>query len=136
MRNILAASSASRLAPVQARQAGKFVSSNSKGFRRGFRVEVIDNGEIHPVDNNNEGKNLIEAIGLDDEDYNELRRAVFELRDILPIGSKPHSRWFGYPKDLPDLSKEPVPPLGNKRPNGVQDSYYGRLRREELPAYF
>src|SRR5580658_10333968 len=46
-------------------------------------VEVDDNGEIRPIQNSREGKELIDAIGLDDEDYNELRRAVFELRDIL-----------------------------------------------------
>ena len=99
-------------------------------------VAVDDNGEIRPIQNSSEGKNLIEAIGLDDEDYNELRRAVFELRDNLPVGSKPYCRWFGYPNNLPDLSNEPHPPHGNKRPLGVRDSCYERAKRGELPAYY
>jgi hypothetical protein len=99
-------------------------------------VEVDGNGEIRPVKNSSKGKDLIDAIGLDDEDYSDLRRAVFELRDALTIGSKPYCRWFGYPNNLPDLSKESVPPRGNKRPNGISDSCYERGNRGQLPKYF
>lgn len=99
-------------------------------------VEVDDNGEIHAIGNSSAGLTLIETLGLDAEDYNELRRAVFELRDILPVGSRPYLRWFGYPKELPDLSKEPKPPSGNKRPNGIHESLYAKSKRGELPKYF
>ena len=85
-------------------------------------VEVDEDGEIHPVGNGEDGITLIETIGLDGDDYNELRRLVFELRDVLPVGSKAYCRWFGFPKELPDLSKEPIPPRGNQRPKGVHNS--------------
>lgn len=102
----------------------------------GSCVEVDDNGEIHAVQNNLDGIALIETLGLDADDYNELRRLVFELLNFLPVGSKPYCRWFGYPKDLPDLSKEPVPPRGNKRPKGVGDSCYELAKRGKLPSYY
>ncbi len=102
----------------------------------GSCVEVDENGEIHPVENSADGITLIETIGLDGEDYNELRRAVFELRDTLPVGSKPYCRWFGFPKELPDLSKEPIPPRGNKRPKGIRDSCYERAKQGQLSKYY
>lgn len=102
----------------------------------GSCVEVDANGEIHPVQNSDDGITLIETLGLDAEDYNDLRRAVFELRDILPVGSRPYCRWFGYPKELPDLSAEPVPPRGNKRPNGIRESCFEKAKRGELSKYY
>ena len=102
----------------------------------GSCVEVDDNGEIRAIGGNSHGVNLIEALGLDAEDYCELRRAVFELRDGLPIGGAAFCRWFGYPNILPDLSKESVPPRGNKRPKGVYNSYYERAKRGQLPKYY
>ncbi len=102
----------------------------------GSCVEVDDNGEIHSIESNNEGVTLIETLGLNAEDYNELRRAVFELRDSLPVGSKPFCRWFGYPKELPDLAKEPPPPRGNKRPDGIRESCFEKSIRGELLKYY
>lgn len=102
----------------------------------GSCVEVDASGEIHPIGNTGDGVALIETLGLDAEDYNELRRAVFELRDALPVGCKPYCRLFGYPKDLPDLSKEPAPPRGNKRPNGIRASCFEKAKRGELTKYY
>lgn len=102
----------------------------------GSCVEVDHNGEIHVIGSDLDGIALIETLGLDAEDYNELRRLVFELRDALPVGSKPYCRWFGFPKNLPDLSKELIPPRGNKRPKGVLYSCYEKAKRGELPKYY
>jgi len=99
-------------------------------------VEINDNGEIYGIEGSTHGIALIEALGLDADDYNELRRAVFELRDALPMGSKAYCRWFGFPSDLPDLEKEPKPPHGNKRPNGIRVSCLEKSRRGKLPKYY
>jgi len=99
-------------------------------------VEVDGNGEIHPIEANSDGLTLIETIGLDSHDYNEMRRQIFKLRELMPVGSEDFCSWFGYPKELPDLSKEPIPPRGNKRPKGVHDSCYEKAKRGELPKYY
>lgn len=99
-------------------------------------VEVDDNGNIHPLNNSNDGTTLIETLGLDGEDYNEFRRGIFELRDELPVGGKGYCRLFGYPKNLPDLAKEPKPPGGNKRPKGMRESWFEKSKRRQLPGYY
>lgn len=100
----------------------------------GSCVEVDDSGEIHA--RNDDGITLVETLGLDGEDYNELRRAIFELLAELPEGGKVHCRWFGYPKNLPNLSQEPPPPKGNKRPNGIRKSHFEKHNRGVLPKYY
>lgn len=100
----------------------------------GTCVEVTDDGEIHAL--NDDGITLIEAIGLDSEDYRKMRSAVFELLDELPRDGKAFRRLFGYPENLPDLSRELEPPGGNKRSDGVQDSFFERRRRGQLPPYY
>lgn len=44
------------------------------------------------------------------------------------------TRFFGYPDDIPDLrSKRPV---GNSKPNGVNDTYFLKLSRVEIEPYY
>lgn len=100
----------------------------------GACVEVNDEGDIRP--RNADGITLIETLGLDGEDYREFRRAVFELLGELPPGGKGYRRFLGYPKNLPDLSQESPPPGGNKRPEGVRESCFERLREGRLPELF
>jgi hypothetical protein len=102
----------------------------------GSCVQVDSNGEIHPIEGSRHGLDLIEAVGLDAEDYNEMRRAVFELLADLPVTSQSYERFFGFPKELPDLSKEPLPPGGNKRPAGIEESCFEKSRRGQLPKHF
>jgi len=42
--------------------------------------------------------------------------------------------WMGYPDDLPDFSR--LKPPGNKKPKGINDSYYARRVRGELPEVY
>jgi 5-methylcytosine-specific restriction endonuclease McrA len=42
---------------------------------------------------------------------------------------------FGYPPNLPDLSKL-KPPKGNQRPKGLEGSYYVRQQLGRLPPYY
>jgi len=100
----------------------------------GSCLKVDESGEIRPL--NADGVTLIETLGLDDGDYNELRRAVFELLTELPPGGKAYCRLFGYPKNLPDLSKEPKPPGGNKRPSGLGRSCFEKAKAGRLPEFY
>ena len=97
-------------------------------------VRIDEQGNIHAL--NDDGTNLIETLGLDDEDYCEMRRAILELLDELRVGGKAYCRWFGYPTNLPDLSEEPKPPGGNKRQGGVRDSCFEKAKRGDLPKYY
>ncbi|MBK8000684.1 MAG: hypothetical protein IPK15_18700 [Verrucomicrobia bacterium] len=71
-------------------------------------------GEIHPVKNSDDGVTLIETLGLDAEDYNELRQLLLGLRADLAIDSESYRCLLGYPKELPNLLEELPPPRGNK----------------------
>lgn len=96
----------------------------------GTCVEVHDDGTIHPL--NQDGVDLIEVMGLDGDDYNDFRHLIVGLLRDLSGKSESFLKWFGHPRDLPDLSSEPLP-LGNTRPEGVNDSYFERCKRGELP---
>ena len=100
----------------------------------GSCVEVSDEGKIHAK--NEDGVTLIETLGLDEADYRAFRLAVFEFLQELPPDGKGHRRLLGYPKDLPDLSQEPQPPGGNKRPKGIRESCFERRREGRLPELF
>jgi hypothetical protein len=102
----------------------------------GLCLTVKGNGKIHAINGNPDGITVIEVLGLDGEDYNDFRRAILELHDVLPVGSKPYRRWFGYPDNLPNLQDEPPPPGGNKRWDGVQKSFYEKAKRGQLPQYY
>ncbi len=97
-------------------------------------LEVDDDGTIRAL--NDDGITLIEAMGLDADDYRDFRMAVFEWLDELPRHGKSFRRLFGYPRNLPDLSQEPKPPGGNTRPNGVNESFFEQRRRSQLPSFY
>lgn len=103
------------------------LAPNPCQFAYGSCVAVSEDGKIRAL--NDTGVILIEALGLDGEDYDELRLAVFELLDELPTSGKAFRRWFGLPKNLPDLSQEPTPPGGNKCPNGIRESWFEKAKR-------
>lgn|ERR1035437_4071089 len=116
-------------------KAAKF-APNPCEVAYGSCVEVDEKGEIHPIAGSAHGVDLIESLGLDAEDYNEMWRTIFDLLGDLQAGSKSYCRFFGYPKNLPDLHKEPMPPKGNRRPKGILESYYERDKRGQLPKYY
>jgi hypothetical protein len=97
-------------------------------------VRVNDNGEIHWL--TEEGQNLIEALGLDDEDYTVMRRRILEAIEEGRPGGRIHAWLLGFPDNIPDLSQEPKPPGGNKCPNGIRESCFERRKRGELSSYY
>jgi hypothetical protein len=96
-------------------------------------VCVDDRGKIHWL--NEPGRNLIEALGLDDEDYTAMRLQIVEFLQEARPGGKIYAHLLGFPERLPDLSKEPEPPDGNKRPNGIRESWFEKAKRG-LPEYY
>ncbi|MDZ4406265.1 HNH endonuclease signature motif containing protein [Prosthecobacter sp.] len=83
-----------------------------------------------------QGEQLIEYLRLNAQDRVDDRcfhLLIFQsidprIRKALPLK-------FGYPPDLPDLSKL-RPPQGNSRPEGVMMSHFARYHRKELPLYY
>ncbi len=114
-------------------KAAKYLPDPGK-VAYGQCVRVDESGGIRWL--TEEGLNLIEALGLDDEDYTAMRRHVLEAIREAPLGGKTLAWLLGFPENIPDLSQEPRPPNGNKCPSGIQDSYYERRKRGELPLYY
>ncbi len=107
----------------------------------GLHYEFNDKGE--PVSLSDEGKELIEIIGLADPDavshrrrWIKLMQEFIELKEELgePIRTEELRRWFGYPDDMPELRR--YKPISNSREDGKQQSYFLRLNRGEIePLY-
>ena len=82
------------------------------------------------------GKRLIEHLRL-----NEPERRANRLRHLsLFDGQRRQARelldfTFGYPADLPDLSRL-KPPAGNTRPGGIRTSHFARKKAGTLPLYY
>lgn len=97
-------------------------------FGQCLRVRV--DGTIQAL--NEDGELLIEFLGLDADDYVEFRKLVIgTVQSLRKAGDrKMLSLWLGYPKELPDLN--PLKPLGNTKPEGIDQSHYARRMRGEL----
>lgn len=78
----------------------------------------------------------IDHLGLNDQHYIGFRRVWMRIVEIV-AASRPQSlaEILGYPDDLPDLSKL-RPPGGNAKPEGVEQSYFRRRERGELPEMY
>ena len=100
----------------------------------GSCLEVAHDGNIRAL--NAEGDVLIKRLGFDYEDYVRLRETIFELLELAPEGSDAFKRLFGFPSNLPDLSRETKLPNGNSRSAGINQSYAELLKRGELPEYY
>ena len=91
-----------------------------------------------------EGAYLIEKMKLDAPEMDTLRKDIFNrIKVALKLGlDDPDARallknCLGYPDNLPDLSKEPLPPDGNQRPEGLSNSFFEQNKRPGgLPEYY
>ena len=92
-----------------------------------LRVEA--SGEVKWL--NGQGKRLVNTIRLNHPRYVRERQKWLK---VLALAAR-HDRvlfetLMGYPPDLPDLSRL-KPPSGNRRPDGVWDSFHSRRARGE-----
>lgn len=97
-------------------------------------LKVMADGTIQAL--NEEGELLVEFLRLDDDDHIQFRRLIIgTVQSLRKTGEKETLLlWLGYPKYLPDLSK-PKPP-GNTKPEGINQSFYERRRRGQLPETY
>ncbi len=97
-------------------------------------VTVHEDGTISAL--NEDGEILIAALRLDGKKATHFRRLIIDTLRSFVVHNETHLyiRWMGYPDDLPDLSRRN--PLGNTRPEGVNDSCHARRIRGELPETY
>jgi hypothetical protein len=96
----------------------------------GASLRVREDGSVEALDET--GELLIRTLRLDNEEYREFRRRILHIAQLLATaGRSPGSDWFGYPVDLPNLSRK-RPPGGNSRPAGLHESLFAKRKRGEL----
>lgn len=100
-------------------------------------VRVSQNGAIEAL--NETGETLIETLRLDNEDYRRFRSLMISilqslLRSYDPSDRQTYIKLMGYPDNLPDLSR--LRPSRNSKPEGINDSFYARRMRGELPETY
>jgi hypothetical protein len=84
---------------------------------------------------NDEGHLIVETLRLDNEDYTHFRRLILGIiRSLAKHDRATLIMWMSYPDNLPDLSK--LRPSNNSKPEGVNNSYYARRSREDLPETY
>ena len=97
-------------------------------------LRVDDDGVAHSL--SEDGLRLIEVLNLNDADcvkYRRLVRATVE-QAVRHEDQTILLQWMGYPDDLPDLSL--LEPLENRRPDGVNLSFFARRQRGELSLMY
>jgi hypothetical protein len=88
-----------------------------------------------------EGQDLIDQLGLADESLALVRRYyldIIALKREHPKDPRVHRLFmqsFGYPDDLPDLTKL-RPPGGNLRKGSASTCFHRRRAESTLPAYY
>lgn len=97
-------------------------------------IEVLDSGEFQHL--NNHGELLIDLLNLNESERVQYRYTLITLLnsldptkvdEVLPL-------FMGYPKELPDLSKKQSP--GNRKPEGIAQSWFQKRLRGELPILY
>jgi hypothetical protein len=79
---------------------------------------------------------IVELMHLNDPEYVFRRRQMIALlAELEKRRPDLHRAWFGYPNNLPDLSRL-RPPGGNLCPTGIAESHFARRARGELPAVY
>jgi hypothetical protein len=101
-------------------------------------LEIVADGTIRGL--TTEGRELIRVCQLDRSNLTEFRRGILEILGALsdlPEDARREfvRRYFGFPSNLPRLATL-RPPGGNSRPQGLDNSYFERRRRGELPEFY
>lgn len=101
----------------------------------GSCLRVAKDGSITAL--SREGRRLVRILKLDSQDLRQKRFRMIRTLSLLRTKHKGlFIEWAGYPKDLPDLTDHKQVPLGNSKPEGVNQSHHARLQRKELPEWY
>lgn len=116
--------------------ASQILDPCQTGF--GQHLEVLEDGSIHGLTVS--GRELIRICRLAEPLLVESRRQLLELFRLLnatPTATSARLRqhYLGVPSNLPML-RRCRPPHGNRRPDGIAQSYLERLRRGEVSATY
>jgi hypothetical protein len=94
---------------------------------------VQDDGTINAL--NEAGELLIKNLRLNNQDYTRFRQLIIQaIRSFFLHDRDTYIQWMRYPQNLPDLSR--LKPSSNTKPEGVNDSFYARRCRGELPETY
>jgi hypothetical protein len=99
----------------------------------GTGLELAEDGQITGL--TEESIEIIEKLGLDDEEYREFRLLLIGIVQLARV-RKPdlYEILMKYPGNLPDLKC--LRPPKKSRPKGIERSCYELRRRGELPTTY
>lgn len=96
-------------------------------------LRVSPDGAIIPL--NKSGHRLVRDLRLNEPRYQRWRsQRMRELRALAHCDPVGYEQVMGFPKDLPDLAK--LKPELNIRPQGIQESWFAKRQRGELPKVY
>jgi HNH endonuclease len=83
-----------------------------------------------------ESRQIVRILKLNEPNLVSYRRLWIRILEISRNGDAVlYRQIFGFPADLPDLSRL-QPPGGNTKPEGVEQSYFRQRERGELPETY
>ena len=91
----------------------------------GKDVEVDEEGNITWRKKGDPGHQLIRELGLDNEEYTTMRRKFLLLHKFAQTNPQLMREFFGYPENMPDLTRE-NPPDGNDMAGSDLQSFHAR----------
>ncbi|WP_367873735.1 HNH endonuclease [Luteolibacter sp. Populi] len=95
------------------------------------KIEVLDTGEIRPLDD--DARRIVRILALDSDDWNERRSLMIDILALVTERNIPR-RLLGFPKQLPNLRRLKVPL--NDRPEGVSECFHERRKKGDLPEVY
>lgn len=95
-------------------------------------VKVYEDGTIEAT--SIEAKRIIRKLGLDSPEDIEYRSQLIGIYHLKEYDYPKFLAWMEYPKNLPDLSRKRPP--NNSRTESINQSFFARRQRGELPEYY
>ena len=118
--------------PCNLRKSDKEIFDPESSLSEAF-VKVYPSGRVEGM--NPEAKAIISKLGLDSPKFRKWRQIWIRNVELAKeYDFDQYKRLLGFPEDLPDLSA--LTPPSNSKPEGVNESYYARWSRDELPDFY
>ena len=96
-------------------------------------LRVGSDGAITPL--NKLGSRLVRELRLNEPRFRSWRsQRMRELRALALCDPAGYEQVMGFPKDLPDLAALKV--KSNSRPEGIEQSWFAKRLRGELPRVY